>query len=373
MNKRLAVLPLIAVITIMLLTGVAVASFEDNYQKGRILYLKKNYKKAAQTFSRLVLDYPEHNLTPDAIYWLAECYYALKDYREAAVQFERAADLAQNSPRAPDALLKKAYSLSRLGKYETAVSAFKSVLVRYPGTPAASRARENLCLLEKGGEKENIELPEIRAARAALGKKAIKAVAGHKTGGTESPGKTPQRRVKAAAGMSDIIGAIKHNDPATFKTILAKYPYVVEFRDREGRTPLHIAAAHNRIRMAGLLLAKGADVNADSGSYVFIYTPLHEAAKHNSVETAELLIANGAKVNAGRYVRRKDWADHYSFTPLHQAVRYHHVEMVKLLLENGADPNISAHPATGETPLRIARKNGYLKIAGILKDYLAVH
>ncbi|MBW1711476.1 MAG: ankyrin repeat domain-containing protein, partial [Deltaproteobacteria bacterium] len=73
------------------------------------------------------------------------------------------------------------------------------------------------------------------------------------------------------------------------------------------------------------------------------------------------------------YIRRKEWAEHFSLTPLHLAVKHHRLEMVKLLLEKGADPNISAHPTTGETPLNIARQKGYLNIAEVLKAYWAVH
>ncbi len=374
MPKKAAGFALVLILGMtLLLSGVASAGFEDNYQKGRILYLKKKYKEAAQTFSRLASDYPRHSLRPDAIYWLGECYYARGKYREAVVEFERAATLAPNSPRAPDALLKRAYILSRLGEYEAAVSVFKDILARYPGAPAAGRAEENLNLLNQDRRKETAEPPEVKAARAVLGENALKAAQAEKTSKTKTSGKANRQRVQASAGMSDIMGAIKRGDLASFKTILTKFPYVVEFRNKEGKTPLHMAAAYNRLGMAKMLLANEADVNADSGSYIFVYTPLHEAARYNSLEAAKLLIANGAKINAGKYIRRKEWADRYSFTPLHQAVRYDHIEMVRLLLDNGADPNISAHPAVGETPLRMAREKGYRDIAKVLKAHLAIH
>ena len=57
------------------------------------------------------------------------------------------------------------------------------------------------------------------------------------------------------------------------------------------RSPLHSAAYEGHKKIAELLIAKGADVNAKGydGS-----TPLHSATK----EVVELLIANGADVNA---------------------------------------------------------------------------
>jgi len=345
---------------ILLFSGVEAASFEEGYQKGRVLYLEEKYTEAAEIFSRLTSQYPKHSLVPDALFWLGECYLAQKRYQEAVRKFELVTSLAPDSPRAPDALLEQAYSLSRLGEHEAAASALKKLLKNYPGTPAAHKAKE-----------ASDELPEVRAARVALGEKAIQETLRKKT--VKPKGRVIQGRIKAATGMSDIMSAVAQNDLATFKIILAKFPYVVEFRDRQGRTPLHLAAALNRTHMAKLLLDKGADVNADSRSYVFIYTPLHEAAKSGSIETAESLIANGAKIDKGEYIRRKEWAEHFSLTPLHLAVKHHRLEMVKLLLEKGADPNISAHPTTGETPLNIARQKGYLNIAEVLKAYWAVH
>ncbi|MBW2142575.1 MAG: tol-pal system protein YbgF, partial [Deltaproteobacteria bacterium] len=308
MHVKPTALLLITIMGIILLfSGVEAASFEEGYQKGRVLYLEEKYTEAAEIFSRLTSQYPKHSLVPDALFWLGECYLAQKRYQEAVRKFELVTSLAPDSPRAPDALLEQAYSLSRLGEHEAAASALKKLLKNYPGTPAAHKAKE-----------ASDELPEVRAARVALGEKAI--------------------QIKAATGMSDIMSAVAQNDLATFKIILAKFPYVVEFRDRQGRTPLHLAAALNRTHMAKLLLDKGADVNADSRSYVFIYTPLHEAAKSGSIETAESLIANGAKIDKGEYIRRKEWAEHFSLTPLHLAVKHHRLEMVKLLLEKGADP-----------------------------------
>ncbi|MBW2062360.1 MAG: tol-pal system protein YbgF [Deltaproteobacteria bacterium] len=369
MTRKPSGLSLIMAVAMILLSArLATAGFEETYQQGRVLYLEENYDQAAQAFSRLTLQYPDHRLIPDAVYWLGKCYFAQKLYQRAMKEFEWAAQISPSWPRTPDALLMRAYSLSRLGKQEAATAGFKNVIARYPDSQAAEKARQSLGLEPKNKKDTNTVLPEIRAARAVLGEKVVPL-----TPKKKSSGQVSKRQVRGAAGMSDIMEAITQADLATFKTILAKYPYVVEFRDREGNTPLHKTAAYNRPHMASLLLAQGADADADSRSYVFIYTPLHEAVRHNNIEMVELLLANGAKIDAGRYIRRREWSDRYAFTPLLQAVRYNHLEMVKLLLEKGADPNISAHPATGETPLRLARRKGFLDIAEVLKTYLAVH
>ena len=57
-------------------------------------------------------------------------------------------------------------------------------------------------------------------------------------------------------------------------------------------TPLHDAASKE---VAGLLIAKGADVDAKDKDN---WTPLHKAAFGGHSEIVELLIAEGADVNA---------------------------------------------------------------------------
>ncbi|HIG23126.1 ankyrin repeat domain-containing protein, partial [Henriciella sp.] len=61
-----------------------------------------------------------------------------------------------------------------------------------------------------------------------------------------------------------------------------------------GDTPLHIAAQFGHTEIAELLIAKGADVNADNAKE----TPLHRAATNGHYAIAELLIAAGVDVNA---------------------------------------------------------------------------
>ncbi len=290
------------------------------------------------------------------------------------------------SAKAPDAMLKWAYSLYKLGKYKEAQSRLKYVVARYPKSSAAASVREKRTLFSPRAvppppskpKKIPAEppplLPDVKAVRAGLGlnkkpetgiSKKSKVRKTTKTS-TGSPRETP-------VNMADIMKAIRDRDTLKVKTIMDRHPYVVEYRDRQGKTPLHLAAALDRLDMARLLLSRDADVNADTNNYIFVYTPLHEAAKQNSSRVAKLLISSGADVNAGRYLKNKQWADLYSYTPLFQAVRVNHLELARILLENGADPNISAHPSTGKTPLRLARSKGYSKLIELLKEYNAVH
>ena len=98
-------------------------------------------------------------------------------------------------------------------------------------------------------------------------------------------------------------------------------------------------------------LATGADVNAKNRDGV---TPLHVAAAKGHKEVAELLIAEGANVNA------KDMA---GWTPLFGAAVLGKNKIVELLIANGA--NVNAKNDDGKTPLDLTVG----KFAAILRKH----
>lgn len=95
-----------------------------------------------------------------------------------------------------------------------------------------------------------------------------------------------------------------------------------EFRDGEGRTPLHLASACGHVDCVELLLSKGAEVNVCDGNDNRA-TPLACAASCGSVQVARVLLNNGADVNSG-YEQGK--------TALHWAIQAGSVECAKILL-----------------------------------------
>ncbi|MDC3309545.1 ankyrin repeat domain-containing protein [bacterium] len=125
----------------------------------------------------------------------------------------------------------------------------------------------------------------------------------------------------------------------------------VNARDKDGYTPLLLAAGYSTAESIQLLIAAGADVNARTEKG---YTPLHSAVGtlhsavgNSSAEGVQLLIAAGAEVNA---------RDESGYTPLHSAAWKATAETVQLLITAGAD--VMARDETGYTPLIIAAKYG---------------
>ncbi len=96
--------------------------------------------------------------------------------------------------------------------------------------------------------------------------------------------------------------------------------------DREGRTPLHGAAACGGLEAVRLLLAAGADPNARSA---YGYTPLMEAT---NAPVMKALLGAGARADA------RDSDGHNALWQIAHGGKLAICE-VRLLLEHGADPN----------------------------------
>jgi cytohesin len=155
----------------------------------------------------------------------------------------------------------------------------------------------------------------------------------------------------------------------------------VNAKDGDRWTPLHFAVDFDHKEIVELLIAKGADVNAQvahrpagfgdlrTGNDTALdftddwdtiellrkhggktgeelrtgITPLHNATLEDDWENVEWLIAEGADVNAKTNTGR---------TPLHDAASWGHAEIVELLISKGADVN--AKDNDGKTPLDFA-------------------
>ena len=144
------------------------------------------------------------------------------------------------------------------------------------------------------------------------------------------------------------------------KTIIANDGDVDQGNERIGIAPLRLAAMLNYQEVVELLLDNGANPNFigpdPSGS-----TPLHEAVSNSNLNICKLLIEGGADINAQEM--------RLGFTPLHFAVEAkesNNFDLIKLLVTKGADLNLKNK--LNETPLDIAKENGWEKAAEFLQN-----
>ncbi len=217
------------------------------------------------------------------------------------------------------------------------------------------------------------------------------------------------------------LNKLKRVDNLSFITYLLRKGADISEKDRNKKTPLHIAAIKKSLPCIKLFVAKGADVNAkdDCGR-----TPLYWAAMYGNLPIAKYLIKKGADIHIlntelcreftlfnmvkpGEYAvvrhllekgafdinkqshrgstflhraaengdlsnvkyllqqgARIDVKDKMGRTPLSAAVYFARMSSVKILLKNGAD--ISTRDNTGMTPLHLASILGFNNIVNYL-------
>jgi ankyrin repeat protein len=108
-------------------------------------------------------------------------------------------------------------------------------------------------------------------------------------------------------------------------------------------TPLMATAIHGHTRAVGLLLSRGADVNAKD---LIGETALLFAVINNNQKCVDQLLAGGADPNAQTTPQ--------GTTPLLQATEFGRIGIVRSLLAAGADVNLP--DAQGSTPLMLAAR-----------------
>jgi tol-pal system protein YbgF len=117
---------------------------EKLYTAALGLFSKRSYDEAAAKFQEFVGEYADHKLAGNAQYWIGECAYSQKRFKEAADEFAKVERLYPASPKVPGALLKKGLSLWELKRLPEAQEALERIVAKYPQSDEAAKARERL-------------------------------------------------------------------------------------------------------------------------------------------------------------------------------------------------------------------------------------
>lgn len=162
--------------------------------------------------------------------------------------------------------------------------------------------------------------------------------------------------------IDDIFQAVQLGDTAKLKSMLDKYPNIINAKNNDGLTLLGYASHFGNNDIVQLLLSYGAEVNAMSHSkisYIPSNTALHAAiAGERNLEVISLLLAHKAQTNI---------FDSNGYTCLHTAA-YHddNIELIRLLIEYGADVN--AKSEEGQTALSVAVNRGNNSVVQFLRE-----
>ncbi|HUV37347.1 MAG TPA: ankyrin repeat domain-containing protein [Patescibacteria group bacterium] len=154
----------------------------------------------------------------------------------------------------------------------------------------------------------------------------------------------------AAAG--EIHKAADSGDLAAVRDLLEKDAALLESRDGDGSTPLHIACIKGHLDLARYLLGEGADPLAGDNENS---TPLHVAAIGGNTAVTQLFLDRNIDV---------DIRDDNGMTPLLFAGNRGQREMIDFLLSKGAD--INARDTSGGAMIHAASYSGNVDLLSSL-------
>ncbi len=148
--------------------------------------------------------------------------------------------------------------------------------------------------------------------------------------------------------------AVLKNDIKTVQDLIKK-GVDINAQDRQGFTPLIIAARHGRAMCARVLLGHGAEIDKKDykGNSALLW-----AAFHGYGEVVDVLLEKGADIDA----RGKNG------TALTCAVYFQREGIVSALLRHGA--NLEKKDPNGNTAMSLARKNGNEDIGRMLHEVM---
>lgn len=109
----------------------------------------RDYAGAVDSLRSLAAAYPNGALADNTQYWLGEAYYVTQEFDHAAAAFQRVLTDFPNSRKAPDALLKLAYTQLEQGNAAAGRANLQQVIEKFPGTESARLATDRLSKLPR--------------------------------------------------------------------------------------------------------------------------------------------------------------------------------------------------------------------------------
>jgi tol-pal system protein YbgF len=107
------------------------------YEMAFSLLKSGNYAASRNGFDEFLKQYPDHPLSPNAMYWLGENYYAEGQYDKATRVFAESYKKYPKGPKTADSLLKLGMSLGKSGKTQQACITLKQLGKEFPSGNAS--------------------------------------------------------------------------------------------------------------------------------------------------------------------------------------------------------------------------------------------
>jgi tol-pal system protein YbgF len=100
-------------------------------------------------FEEFLKKWPSGEYSDNALYWIAETYYYEKQYRIAALKFQKVRQDFPRSDKAGDALLKLGFCFFSMERYKEALPFLQEFVQSHPKSRLASKARKRIKEIKK--------------------------------------------------------------------------------------------------------------------------------------------------------------------------------------------------------------------------------
>jgi len=116
-------------------------SYRDRYRQALTFYQNAQNKESIELFRQLLSEDKKNELADNAQYWIGECYYSMKQYRRAIVEFEKVFAF-KNTNKDDDAQFKLGLCYAALGEREKAIDEFQRLIDYYPQSEYVKNAKQ---------------------------------------------------------------------------------------------------------------------------------------------------------------------------------------------------------------------------------------
>jgi tol-pal system protein YbgF len=110
-------------------------------------YIQGNFELAVQGFLDYLANYKDTELADNAQYYIGDCFFNQGRHADAVEAFNQVLSLFPKGDKAPAALLKSGLAHLSLNDNTSAVDSFKNVILKYPDSPEANIAIQQLQIL----------------------------------------------------------------------------------------------------------------------------------------------------------------------------------------------------------------------------------
>lgn len=127
---------------------VADPAEKQEFEAALAVMRKGEFAPAQTGFSNFLKRYPQSGYKASALFWLGNAQYALRNYRDAVINFRALVATDAEHMRAPEAVLAIANCQIELKDTKGARKTLEDLLKAYPQSEAASVAKERLARLK---------------------------------------------------------------------------------------------------------------------------------------------------------------------------------------------------------------------------------